>query len=93
MTGVKSSTQHNETVWAGLAAVPDERFDKLVEIYKPVKVSPAKVPFVDVHAMGSTHWEAIRQNLKRHRRNSACSRRLFLPDTFFESGCLPQVER
>jgi len=63
MTGVKSSTQHNETVVRGLAAVPDERFDKLVEIYKPLKVSPAKVPFVDVHAVGEHPWEAIRQNL------------------------------
>jgi GTP-binding protein YchF len=63
MTGVKSSTQHNETVVRGLAAVPDARFDKLVEIYKPVKVSPAKIPFVDVHAVGEHSWEAIRQNL------------------------------
>ena len=63
MTGGKSSTQHNETVVRGLAAVPDARFDKLVEIYKPVKVSPAKVPFVDVHAVGEHPWEAIRQNL------------------------------
>ena len=63
MTGVKSSTQHNETVVRGLAAVPDERFNKLVEIYKPLKVSPAKVPFVDVHAVGEHPWEAIRQNL------------------------------
>jgi GTP-binding protein YchF len=63
MTGVKSSTQHNETVVRGLAAVPDARFDKLVEIYKPVKVSPAKIPFVDIHAVGEHPWEAIRQNL------------------------------
>ncbi len=63
MTGVKSSAQHNETVVRGLASVPDERFEKLVEIYKPVKVSPAKVPFVDVHAVGEHPWEAIRQNL------------------------------
>jgi len=63
MTGVKSGTLHNETVVRGLAAVPDERFDRLVEIYKPVKVSPAKVPFVDVHAVGEHPWEAIRQNL------------------------------
>jgi GTP-binding protein YchF len=63
MTGVKSGQLHNETVVRGLAAVPDERFDKLVEIYKPVKVSPAKVPFVDVHAVGEHPWEAIRQNL------------------------------
>jgi len=63
MTGVKSSQSHNETVVRGQASVPDERFDKLVEIYKPVKVSPAKVPFADVHAVGEHPWEAIRQNL------------------------------
>ena len=63
MTGVKSGQSHNETVVRGQASVPDERFDKLVEIYKPVKVSPAKIPFVDVHAMGEHPWESIRQNL------------------------------
>lgn len=63
MTGVKSSLSHTETVVRGQASVPDERFDKLVEIYKPVKVSPAKVPFADVHAVGEHPWEAIRQNL------------------------------
>ncbi len=63
MTGVKSGQQHNETVVRGLAAVPDVRFDKLVETYKPVKISPAKIPFVDVHALSEHPWEAIRQNL------------------------------
>jgi len=63
MTGVKSNQSHNETVVRGQASVPDERFDKLVEIYKPAKISPAKVPFVDVHAVGEHPWEAIRQNL------------------------------
>lgn len=63
MTGVKSSLSHSETVVRGQASVPDERFDKLVEIYKPAKVSPAKVPFVDVHAVGEHPWDAIRQNL------------------------------
>lgn len=63
MTGIKSGQAHNETVVRGLAVVPDVRFDKLVEIYKPVKVSPAKIPFVDVHAVGEHPWEAIRQNL------------------------------
>ncbi len=37
MTGVKSGQLHNETVVRGQASVPDERFDRLVEIYKPVK--------------------------------------------------------
>jgi hypothetical protein len=63
MTGMESGQSHNETVVRGQASVPDERFDKLVEIYKPVKVSPAKVPIADVHAVGEHPWEAIRQNL------------------------------
>jgi ribosome-binding ATPase len=62
MTGVKSGL-HNEAVVRGQASVPDERFDKLVEIYKPAKISPAKVPFVDVHIMGEKPWETIRQHL------------------------------
>jgi ribosome-binding ATPase len=63
MTGVKVSQSHTEAVVRGQASVPDERFDRLVEIYKPAKVSPAKVPFSDVHAVGDHPWEAIRQNL------------------------------
>ncbi len=63
MTGTKSSASHTETCVRGQAAVPDERFDQLVEIYQPVKVSPAKVPFVDVHAVGEHPWESVRQNL------------------------------
>jgi len=63
MTGAKISAAHNETCVRGQAAVPDARFDQLVAIYHPVKVSPAKVPFVDVHAVGDHPWEAVRQNL------------------------------
>ncbi|MDQ5987123.1 MAG: Ribosome-binding ATPase YchF [Syntrophus sp. SKADARSKE-3] len=63
MTGVKSREIHGEPCVRGLATVPDQRFDKLVSIFKPVKVSPAKVPFVDVHAAGEKAWNMIRQNL------------------------------
>ncbi|PKN05768.1 MAG: redox-regulated ATPase YchF [Deltaproteobacteria bacterium HGW-Deltaproteobacteria-9] len=63
MTGTKSSASHTETCVRGQASVPDERFDQLVAIYQPVKVSPAKVPFVDVHAVGDHPWESVRQNL------------------------------
>jgi ribosome-binding ATPase len=63
MTKVKGGAAHGEACVRGQASVPDERFDKLVEIYKPLKVSPAKVPFVDVHAVGEHPWEAVRQNL------------------------------
>ncbi|MBU2053366.1 MAG: YchF family ATPase [Proteobacteria bacterium] len=63
MTGVKSREMHAETCVRGLAAVPDARFDRLVEIFKPEKVSPAKVPFSDVNAVGEKAWDAVRQSL------------------------------
>ncbi|MDD5169193.1 MAG: DUF933 domain-containing protein, partial [Syntrophales bacterium] len=63
MTGVKSRDIHGEPCVRGLATVPDNRFDRLVDIFNPAKVSPAKVPFVDVHAAGEKAWSMIRQNL------------------------------
>lgn len=63
MTGVRSREMHGETCVRGLASVPDARFDRLVEIFKPVKVSPAKVPFSDVNAVGEKAWDAVRQSL------------------------------
>jgi len=63
MTGVRSREMHGETCVRGLATVPDARFDRLVEIFKPAKASPAKVPFSDVNAVGEKAWDAVRQSL------------------------------
>jgi len=63
MTGIKSRDMHGEQFVRGIASVPDQRFEKLVEIYQPAKISPAKVPFVDVNASGEKAWNAIRQNM------------------------------
>lgn len=63
MTGVKSRDIYGETTVRGMAHVPDARFDKLVSIFNPAKVSPARVPFIDVCASGESAWDAIRQNL------------------------------
>jgi hypothetical protein len=63
MTGVRSREMHGETCVRGLATVPDARFERLVEIFKPVKASPAKVPFSDVNAVGEKAWDAVRQSL------------------------------
>ncbi len=63
MTSIKSRDMHGETCVRGQAAVPDERFDHLVEIFRPLKVSPAKVPFVDVNAIGERAWDSLRQSL------------------------------
>lgn len=63
MTGVRSSDVHGEVCVRGQATVPDERFDHLVEVFHPAKVSPAKVPLTDVNAAGEKAWDAVRQNL------------------------------
>jgi len=63
MTGIKSREMHGEQYVRGIAAVPDQRFERLVEIYQPAKITPAKVPFVDVNASGEKAWNAIRQNM------------------------------
>ena len=63
MTAIKSSEMHGEICVRGQATVPDERFDQLVKIFQPLKVSPAKVPFVDVNAVGERAWDSLRQSL------------------------------
>ncbi len=63
MTGIKSSALHGETCVRGQATVPDSRFDHLVDVFHPAKISPAKVPFVDVNAEGTRAWDALRQTL------------------------------
>ncbi len=63
MTSIKSRDMHGDACVRGQATVPDERFDVLVEIFHPLKVSPAKVPFVDVNAVGERAWDALRQSL------------------------------
>ena len=63
MTALRSRDVHGEVCVRGQATVPDERFEHLVKIFQPLKVSPAKVPFVDVNAVGERAWDALRQNL------------------------------
>jgi hypothetical protein len=63
MTGVKSRDIFGEPAVRGIAQIPDARFERLVGIFSPAKVSPAKVPFIDVCATGESSWDAIRQNL------------------------------
>ena len=63
MTGIKSRDMHGANLYRGQATVPDERFDHLVEVFKPAKVSPAKVPFVDVNVAGERAWDSLRQSL------------------------------
>lgn len=61
MTGVASRDRFGEATVRGIARVPDARFDELVEIFKPRKVSPATVPFMDLNAAGEDAWANLRK--------------------------------
>jgi GTP-binding protein YchF len=63
MTGVRSREIYGESTVRGMASVPDARFDRLVGVFNPAKVSPARVPFVDINATGEDAWDLIRHNL------------------------------
>jgi GTP-binding protein YchF len=63
MTGVRSRDIYGEQTARGVAAVPDARFERLVEIFRPEKATPARVPFVDVMAAGEDTWESLRPAL------------------------------
>lgn len=63
MTGVDSSLSYGEKSIRGIAKIPDERFNRLVSIFKPAKISPASIPFIDINAGDRDAWEDIRQSL------------------------------
>ena len=47
LTGVKPDAAKAHTGQLGVAAVPDQRFDRLVEHHKPKKTVPAKIELLD----------------------------------------------
>lgn len=60
MTGIKSREIFGEETVRGVAAVPDQRFGRLVAIFKPKKVSPAVVPFIDTAVAGDDAMTKLR---------------------------------
>ena len=52
----------------GVVAVPDERLTKLAEIYKPQKVTPAVIEFVDIAGLvkGASHGEGLGNKFLSH---------------------------
>jgi len=63
MTGAGDRDCHGEACQRGLVMVPDYRFNHLVDVFQPLKVSPARMPFVDVNFRGDNAGESIRQVL------------------------------
>ena len=52
----------------GVVAVPDERLNKLAEIYNPQKVTPAVIEFVDIAGLvkGASHGEGLGNKFLSH---------------------------
>jgi len=63
MTGVSGRDSHGEQHTRGQATVPDSRFDHLVDVFQPLKISPARVPFIDVNFRGENPGDSIRPAL------------------------------
>lgn len=62
MTGVSGRDSHEQHL-RGVATVPDSRFDHLVDVFNPLKISPARVPFIDVNFRGENPGDSIRPAL------------------------------
>ena len=52
----------------GVVAVPDERIDKLAEMYHPKKITPAVIEFVDIAGLvkGASHGEGLGNKFLSH---------------------------
>jgi GTP-binding protein YchF len=63
MTGENGRDGRGEACRRGQADVPDSRFDHLVDVFQPLKVTPARIPFIDVNFRGDHPGDSIRQTL------------------------------
>ncbi|GAB4156550.1 MAG: redox-regulated ATPase YchF [Planctomycetaceae bacterium] len=63
LTGQKPDLAKVQTGQSGIAIVPDERFDKLVEHYNPKKIVPAKIELLDTPGLNRTQQEGNAQRL------------------------------
>lgn len=87
MTGIASAEVYGESTVPGIAKVPDERFDHLVKIFKPAKVTPASIPFIDVNVQGEKGWDDIRTAI------SSADSLLHIVDCFTASDVQEMVKR
>jgi len=63
LTSVTPDLAKTHTGQVGVATVPDERFDKLVELFIPKKVSPARIELFDTPGLSGKQHEGNAQRL------------------------------
>ncbi len=63
LTGVQPDPSKAYSGQAGMAAIPDDRFERLVELYQPKKIVPAKIELFDTPGLSRDQHEANVQHL------------------------------
>lgn len=63
LTGVKPDASKSHTGQLGVATVPDARFDSLVALFKPKKVSPSRIELFDTPGLSRKDHDANAQKL------------------------------
>ncbi len=71
LTGVKPDVSKAHQGQVAIAVVPDERFDRLVDHYKPKKLSPAKIELFDTPGLSRSEQHGNAQRLGVIRESTA----------------------
>ena len=71
LTGVKPDIAKADQGQVGIAIVPDERFDKLVELYHPKKETPARIELFDTPGLSRDDQSSNAQRLGVIRESAA----------------------
>ena len=71
LTGVKPDIAKAHQGQVGIAIVPDERFDKLVELYHPKKETPARIELFDTPGLSRDDQSSNAQRLGVIRESAA----------------------
>src|SRR5579872_3075625 len=71
LTGTKPDPSKSHVGQLGMATLPDRRFDGLVKLYNPKKITPAKIELFDTPGLSRDHGESNNQKISVVREASA----------------------
>ena len=63
LTGTKPDPSKSHSGQVGMAVLPDARFDGLVKLFKPKKITPAKIELFDTPGLSRDHGESNNQKI------------------------------
>src|SRR5579862_9229888 len=63
LTGTRPDPSKAHSGQVGMAVLPDNRFDGLVKLYNPKKITPAKIELFDTPGLSREHGESNNQRI------------------------------